>query len=81
MQSPVYYDLMIFRADRWQTDFYNELRTESIPCIAGFLIDFTFDTSNNDEIYAKDMYKQCNQWHKYTNRVNINHTWERIEKI
>ena len=61
-------------ADKPQTAFYRELQQESIPCIARFLIDYMFDASNNDEIYAKDMYNQFNQWCKNTNRVNINYT-------
>ena len=61
-------------ADRPQTAFYRELQQESIPCIASFLIDYIFDASSNDEIYAKNMYNQFNQWCKDTNRINVTYT-------
>ena len=54
--------------DRPETQFYKELREHSIPCIARFLINYISDASNDNMIYARDLYDSFKTWSTDTNR-------------
>ena len=54
--------------DRPETRFYKELREHSIPCIARFLINYISDDSNNNQIYARDLFDSFKKWSTDTNR-------------
>ena len=55
-------------ADRPETDFYKELRQESIPCIARFLISYIENVDNERNIYAKALYDKFKSWCENTSR-------------
>ena len=63
--------------DRPETQCYKELREHSISCIARFLISYISDESNNNQIYARDLYNNFKSWCAHTNR-DVNYTDNRF---
>ena len=56
-------------SDRPETDFYKELRAESVPCIHRLLIEYISNNDNDTKLYATTFYSKFKTWCQNTNRT------------